>query len=254
MKTKHKLIGLLIMTMPMVSLAQIGGSIFDNVKMDSTERKTLKGTYDFFSKEFTDFDGDTMVERCFKLMGDHAEKLTELQDQIENTDNCKKRKELLEYQALLLLTAGTKLFCPDELNSDKPRYAIEILQFIKPLSDFLIENRKISVLSMEEKFKVGPAYYEKMMKELRSNTELYEITELVLKFKKAEEKFGNPYTNRYNFVDWLISTEEEYIRNLEADIKDLFNPIDYFTYTLNPAFIVKVTQKIDVMRRSLDCD
>ena len=265
MKTLYITLVLFFFSMSTTSYAQI--SVFDIVEDAKKERgdatdaaeveadaKATEGMQEFFSETtgMKDTGNKPMVGRCLDVMGDHAYKLAELQDQIEKTKDCKKKKELLEYQALLILSGGTKFFCPDEFNSDHIKYGKEISEYFRPLflilwgGDIEFDNDS-SIEYSEIKDMIDEVF------ESNTNEELKELAKAFLKFQYASDKFGNPYEkdlfNRKALIMVFLYPDSE---EIELDGWNYF--VNCFTYFLSPEFMTKRSREISSMRESFPCD
>ena len=265
MKQFYIVIGLLFFCLSITSYAQI--SVFDVIEDAKKERgdatdaaeedadaKSMEDMQEFFGETLgmKDTGDKPMVGRCLDLMGDHAYKLAELQDQIEKTKDCKKKKELLEYQALLLLSAGTKFFCPDEFNTDHIKYGKEISEYFRPLFEIL---RGLASDGGRDFVMEDGEIRDKIDEVFESNTseELKELAKAFLKFKYADRKFGNPYekelfTEYGLFLVFLYPDSQEITKRAWTEL------INYFNYFLSPEFMAKRSSEISSMRESLSCN
>ena len=244
MKTKYIIIVLLLMALPTASLAQIGGSIFDHVETDELNEHAVELAKAILAKPFADYNYDSMEANCMALIGDHVRGLLDSQMEIEKEHDCKKKKDLLAYQSLLLVTAGTKIFCLDEFNSDKKKYGMNI--FLGGLVD---------------------------------GKDAEAIARALKNISEGAEKFGNPYLDNYDFLKVMPQIQKEYKKAVangeEAEIDPIFKKImnfsdkqlkefytksihkyqvDFVTYFLSPEFIAKRAMQIEAIRKSLPCD
>jgi|TARA_R100000479_G_scaffold51000_3_gene24239 hypothetical protein len=268
MKTLYIKLVLFFFSMSIASYAQI--SVFDIVEDAKKERgdatdaaeveadaKAMEGMQQFFSETtgMKDTGDKPMAGRCLDVMGDHAYKLAELQDQIEKTKDCKKKKELLEYQALLILSGGTKFFCPDEFNSDHTKYGKEISEYFKPLTElfvgFQLDSIPEDVIFNEEERK---KFNDRMDEILESNTkeELQELVKTLLKFRYADEKLENPYAANLPGKRLMIIFYRQDLYFTDEEHWTMF--MNYFTYFLSPQFMAKRSKEINSMIQSLPCN
>lgn len=170
MKISNLLLVFFLIAIPLTIFAQtpIGGSVFDITKKAQKEDKEMKDFgegLESFTKNLGIFRTESMVGKCLSIMSEHASSLAELQNQFEETDNCKKKKEYIEAQSLFLLSGGIIIYCPDELNSDKIRYGREMYEFLEPYF-FHIDENKIKADEIREKLKKLMDKEQKLKKEL----------------------------------------------------------------------------------------
>jgi len=239
MKTLYITLVLFFFSMSTTSYAQI--SVFDIVEdakkergdATDTEKETssnkknsksegfdLESMYKFaefsgYTETLSQYDAETVEANCLKIIGNHVEKLVRIQQQIEAEGDCKKKKDLLGYQSLLMFSAGTKMFCPDEFNSDKVFYAEAIFEIHKDGDSI---DRKI-------------------------------IDEALKKIRYGNLEFGNPYSFESEDYDFTTEAEEKIAKK-----KYHKSFIDEIVYFLSPEFMAKRGSQIADMRENLPCD
>lgn len=251
--------------MPAIMYSQIGGSVFDVAKKEqqkatdagkeASDKKAanqeandmhnvLMAINEYYP--MNEYNDDQVEARCLKLIGDHAKELVESQKKVMIAKSCIARKTLLEHQALLILSAGTKMFCSDEFNSDKVYYG-----------GLLIE---LTVAIPEEE----------------RNTPL---THAYNNIVKAGVKFGNPYKKPFNILGQYIDEVIEEIRRMkengeEADLDEIFAKyvdftdeqweefyftkaselfVDYINYFMSPEFMATRAKEIADEIETLPC-
>jgi len=262
MKYLYITICLLALSFTTVSFGQIGGSVFDVVN-DATKKakgesddkaiadkeaqdlENFKKGLGVFSEELAKVGNTPMIENCLDIMVNHGYQLFKHQGLVVRARNCKVKKELLEAQALNLLSAGTKFFCPDELYSDPIKYGEEIIAFFEPYAN------------------------EKSPSEGNATTD--KAAELMRRHRLTGGAFGNPYQLsleglRDGLIEYLNDIEDMGYAENEDVWVDIANErgkryelaltylIHYFSYYLSPKFIAKRTEEINAEIRELSCD
>tara|TARA_A100000171_G_C2140545_1_gene155528 strand:+ start:15327 stop:16139 length:813 start_codon:yes stop_codon:yes gene_type:complete len=255
------IVAFLCFTAPFFANAQVGGSVFETVKKAQNEAKgeadnaadeaqeaedleNFEKGLSVFSEELIKVSDKPMIENCLSIMVNHGYQLFRHQGLVVRAEECKVKKELLEAQALHLLSAGTKFFCPDELYSDIVKYSEEITLFIFP--DF---------------------YHKDPSKRLRQSDVAHE---LMRRHQLTGDYFNNPYRTN---LEMLRDGLREYFEDLEdsgfAENEDIWYDIaneqgddyqlalkaliDYFTYYLSPEFMVKRANEIEKEIKALPC-
>lgn len=252
----------LVLSVTPVSFGQIGGSVFDVVNdatkkakgesddkaitdKEAKELEEFKKGLDVFSEELIKTNNKPMIENCLEIMINHGWQLLRHQGLIIEAGNCRLKKDLLEAQALNLLSAGTKFFCPDELYSDPIRYGEEIIAFFEPYTS-------------------SGGLFE-------GNVEAEKAAELLRRHKITGNTFGNPYKislekMRDGLMEYLNDIEEMGQAENDDAWLDIVNErgeryelaltylIHYFSYYLSPEFIAKRTQEINAEIKALSCD
>ncbi|RDK86966.1 hypothetical protein C8D94_102144 [Marinirhabdus gelatinilytica] len=213
MKTIVLIAAFVWFAVPHILYSQIGGSVFEVTRkaqkkakgeaddeaeeaQEAEDMKNFEEGLENFSKELGDL-GERPVEvNCMALLSFHAHSLTKQQELIESpVASCHKSKELLEAQALMLLSAGTQIYCPEELYADKLYYGRMILTIY--FSVFIEKDD----------------HYELIKKAFK-------------RLKEASLKFGNPHSEILRFYDYIqkeILRRKENGENLEdfdAILKD----------------------------------
>ncbi|QIE58887.1 hypothetical protein G5B37_04710 [Rasiella rasia] len=291
-------------TVPILANAQIGGSVFDaakNASSDATEDAKEKADRKAVEQGMQDFFGGInkmadkpMLVNCLSIMSEHARQLAELQNQFEQEEECKKKKEYIEAQSLAALSAGTIIYCPDELNSDKVMYGKKILEFLRP---FFVHNMnggnasggenlyeklqrlksklkalhqevvEMSSKDVEYKMEHGPALWSELQKTLQEITEIserlasQEAQELPEDLVLINTILSNylyaeiKFGNRYSSIKTMAYIiNPENIPKEEDRAKFYISVVDYFTYYTSPEFMLKRADEIDFIRRNLPCN
>tara|TARA_A100000171_G_C2140545_1_gene155529 strand:+ start:16146 stop:16958 length:813 start_codon:yes stop_codon:yes gene_type:complete len=269
MKTTYTLLIFLWLMMPTTFYAQIGGSVFevtneaqkkakgeaDDAAEDAQDMEDFQRGLEEFSRPLLELSNEPMVGRCLEIMGSHAFSLAKEQTLIEETGDCTTKKDLLEAQTLLVLSGGTIMYCPEEFNSDRERYSFEILEYFNPV----IQDIKEFMIKYREDNSDRP-YQERVDEILRdmygdaeeSDAALEKKLRIILKFKYAEEKFGNP-----NDIQNLLTAAGFHgysnKQSSEKEGLDFYKVIDYFSYYLSPEFMSLRVQQIEALRKGLPC-
>ncbi|RFN57685.1 hypothetical protein [Marixanthomonas ophiurae] len=258
MKTLYIILGLFFLNLSTTSYAQISvfdivedakkerGDATDNAEEDADAKKMKEGMQKFFGgvNELEDL---PMEIKCLTLMKSHQKRLLTNQKEIDNTKGCKKTKDLLEMQALLVLSAGTQIYCPDEFNTDKEYYGRLILK------------KKYAYL-------------------MRSGYNSEELGKAFYVLQKTSEEFGNPYSKIAGTFPFILKelherwmndpdsgeldldtilkiafklNEEEWNDQKEEYFSEL---IDYITYFHSPEFMAKRSGEINSLTQSLPCE
>ncbi len=257
MKALYILIGLLFFSLSMTSYAQI--NVFDivedakNERGDATgsakedlDRKALEEGMQRFFGDLNELDDLPVEIRCLVLMKTHHSKLLANQQEVDKAGNCKLTKNLLGMQALLVLSAGTQIYCPDEFNTDKEYYGRLILK------------KKYAYL-------------------MRSGYNSEELGKAFYVLQKTSEEFGNPYSKIAGTFPFILKelherwmndpdsgeldldtilkiafklNEEEWNDQKEEYFSEL---IDYITYFHSPEFMAKRSGEINSLTQSLPC-
>ncbi|PKA84469.1 hypothetical protein ATE92_2659 [Ulvibacter sp. MAR_2010_11] len=255
MKIRNLLLVFFMATMPVAIVAQapIGGSVFE---ITQNAQKEAKGEADD-AADMENFEkglealgislGETSempVEiRCIKLMGDHAINMALVQSKIESPNSCLAKKELLEMQALQVLSAGTRIYCPEELYSQLGYYGRSIIE--------------LYVLGKSDNNEPG----------------FKELKEALDKIQEAAVLFGNPYAK--NPVNFIRAMDEDYKLyasrggDIDAFIKKILDLndtqwksiqeefftqlLDYITYFDSPIFMLKRSNQINYLLENLPC-
>ncbi|MCZ4318428.1 hypothetical protein O4H26_05455 [Aequorivita viscosa] len=163
----------------------------------------------------------------------------------ESKGNCKRAKEGLEFQAMLILSGGTQFYCTDEYNSDKVTYAILILEYM--FEDYL-----------------------------RGKHPKESLTEIFDRLEELSEDLGNPYGKaallfgriKENYdradipnytagIDAFLQKEVYQLNDAtwqEHRSKVYEELIDYITYFHSPEFMTDLSVRINSLIESLPCD
>lgn len=222
------------------------GDATDAGEDDANTKALEEGMQEFFGG-LNEMSDNPLEVRCLILMRSHQTKLLVNQQEVDKAGNCKLTKDLLGMQALLVLSAGTQIYCPDEFNTDKEYYGRLIL---------------------EKKY----AYL------MRKGYNSEELTEAFYVLQKTSEEFGNPYAKiagTFPFIskelrkrwendgdtgeldlDTILKNafklnEEEWNDQKEKYFSEL---IDYVTYFHSPEFMANRAKELDQQIKSLPCD
>ncbi|MDL5512671.1 hypothetical protein QSE00_12650 [Arenibacter sp. M-2] len=265
MKTTSLLLTLCWFVLPATLSAQIGGSVFEITKKAQQEAKgeaddaaekakeehameNITKGLEAFGQSLSESSEMPMEIRCINLMGDHALNMYLVQHKIESANSCKAKKQLLEMQALQVLSAGTRIYCPEELYSDVVYYGTSILELY---------------------FSLKSQNYIPGTRELEDSLD---------NIKEASLVFGNPYSLNLNTLltldkdyksydkeglldlDALLLDLLDYESIPESDVewqnkkKDFFTELmNYITYFDSPIFMLKRSNQINFTIENLPC-
>lgn len=264
MKTTYLLLILCWFVLPSTLSAQIGGSVFEITKKSRQEAKgeaddaaekakeeyaieNINKGLEALGQSLSESSEMPMEIRCINLMGDHALNMYLVQHKIESANSCNAKKQLLEMQALQVLSAGTRIYCPEELYSDVVYYGTSILELYFSLKsqDYIPGTR--------------------------------ELEDSLNNIKEASLVFGNPYSLSLNIfltldkdyksydkegldLDALLLDLLDYESIPESDVewqnkkKDLFTDLmNYITYFDSPIFMLKRSNQINFIIENLPC-
>ncbi|MGJ8593220.1 MAG: hypothetical protein ACSHXF_11770 [Aquaticitalea sp.] len=280
MKTIYILFILLCFSVSSSVYSQIGGSVFKNVKKAQDEAKGksdeqasenedlehIEKGLKKLTKGISDFGDQPVIGGCLILLAEHAYALAETQDQIDNTDNCKMKKDLLGVQASLLLSSGTIIYCPEELLSDWEKYIREIYYYfdplIQPILEYYVDIKDYNeALPDEDNYFSIDEYMDAMIEFIKRDDDLelsddaIDMAKILIKFKYAEQKFGNPFTFG-DIINVALVNDLKDINAIENEFElaKLSEAIDYFCYYASPDFMLKRSMEINFQVKQLPCD
>ncbi|WP_347374490.1 hypothetical protein [Aequorivita sp. Q41] len=257
MKSLYTIVCLICLALPTLSYSQINVyDLIEDVKKergdatdtgkDAANKKGMEDIMDGLVKSANTVSEQPVEVRCLALMHSHHMKLLISQGMVNQAGgSCKKAKEALEFQAMLVLSAGTQIYCPDEFNSDKVKYAILILE------------------AMFEDYLSGKAYNQSLNEIFDSLEEVSEElgnphAEAILLFGRIKENYNR--INKPNYtagIDSFLQNEVYQVTDTkwqELRVKVYDELIDYITYFHSPGFMADRAFQINSLVQSLACD